>query len=77
MIKKAISRNRIRKSRLKRLQTVQRSIRLKIFDYEDRGLRPKAERVLATCARLLKPFVERIQQQRKEARHQIVGMPTR
>jgi hypothetical protein len=54
----AINRNRIRQARFNRADKVKRQVILRIFDYEDRGLSNKADRVIKTCQRILKPLME-------------------
>ena len=54
----AIARNRRRQARFRRAEKVLRSIRLRIFDYEDAGpaTYAKAQKVMATCQRILAPL---------------------
>jgi hypothetical protein len=56
----AIERNRHRAKRYERAERVLRSIRQRIFDYEDRadGSFERAQRVMATCKRILTPLWE-------------------
>jgi len=54
-LKAAIERNRIRHARFKRAEYVLRRVRQRIFDYEDAGQLAKAERLIATCKRVLAP----------------------
>jgi hypothetical protein len=51
----AIRRNQVRNARYNRAEKVLRSIRLKIFDYEDTGKYDKAQKVMDTCKRILAP----------------------
>ena len=51
-----IALNQRKHLRWKRCERVLRSIRLKIFDYDDAGKGDKASRVLAACQRHLAPL---------------------
>lgn len=57
-MQQSINRNRIRQARYRRAEKVLRQIRQRIFDYEDAGKLAKAQRVIATCQRILSPLWE-------------------
>lgn len=54
---KAIRRNRVKHARWARAERVLRSVRLRMFDYQDAGLamERKAIHVIAVCLRILQP----------------------
>ncbi len=52
----AIEANRRRQARYRRAEQVLRSVRRQIFDFEDQGRLEKAQRVIATCKRILAPL---------------------
>lgn len=56
-IEKKIAINRIRQARFKRAEKVLRAVRQRIFDYEDAGKYEKAQKVIATCQRVLRPKI--------------------
>lgn len=56
LLKDAIRRNKIRNERYYRAGKVLHYIRLHIFDYEDMGKLDKANKVIATCERILAPL---------------------
>lgn len=58
MLQDAIKRNRIRQVRYKRAEKVLRTIRQRVFDYEDMGKLGKAHKVMDTCKRILAPLWE-------------------
>lgn len=52
----AIARNRLRWARYRKADRILRSVRQRVFDYEDAGKGDKAARLIARCKRLLTPL---------------------
>jgi hypothetical protein len=54
---KAIKRNRTKHARWARAERILRMVRQRVFDYEDAGpeMDAKAQKVIATCQRILAP----------------------
>jgi len=65
MLQDAIKRNRIRTARYQRAEKVLRQVRQRVHDYEDAGKLEKAQKVMATCKRILTPLWEMQRQHRQ------------
>lgn len=66
----AIEVNRRRQARYQRAEKVLRAVRLRTFEYEDAGKGQKAEKVIATCKRILAPLWAAHAARREQANRQ-------